>query len=236
MQVLWDADGGHAEITVPLGAEAMTWDEFQPHLHTLKVSLASPAGHHEKEIRFGLREVTWRGKDLLVNGRVVNLRTTRFGLDFPLTGYPATDVESWKQIIRRCREFGLNGIRFHSCCPPEAAFAAAEELGIYLQAECGLWAPFYKDGTFPRYLEEEWVENAWKLLSVCRVACIDENARFHGLVPACLLHWRCDGCAVETLCLRSLEGFCRGHRIHFNGSEGSGAQAVPAYPGLSSEE
>ncbi|MCU0748206.1 MAG: hypothetical protein MUF13_01530 [Akkermansiaceae bacterium] len=155
MPVSWDADGGYAEIIVPLGPDAMTWDEFQPHLHTLKVSLASPAGPHEKEIRFGLREVTWRGKDLLVNGRVVNLRTTHFGLDFPLTGYPATDVESWKQIIRRCQEFGLNGIRFHSCCPPEAAFAAADELGFYLQAECGLWAPFYKDGTFTRYLEEE---------------------------------------------------------------------------------
>ena len=110
---------------------------------------------HSRKITFGLREVTWRGKDLLVNGRVVNIRSTHFGLDFPLTGYPATDVESWKKIIRRCQEFGLNGIRFHSCCPPDAAFTAADELGFYLQAECGLWAPFFKDGVFTRYLEEE---------------------------------------------------------------------------------
>ncbi|CBY13213.1 unnamed protein product, partial [Oikopleura dioica] len=110
---------------------------------------------HDFDVDIGLREITWRGKDPLINGRVVNFRTTHFGLDFPLTGYPATDVESWRKIIRRCKEFGLNGIRFHSCCPPEAAFDAADELGFYLQPECGLWAPFYPDGTFTRYLEEE---------------------------------------------------------------------------------
>lgn len=153
--VRWDARGGAVETTVALGADAKTWDEFQPHLHKLNVMLESPAGTHSKEITFGLREITWRGKDPLINGRVVNFRTTHFGLDFPLTGYPATDVESWRRIIRRCREFGLNGIRFHSCCPPEAAFTAADELGFYLQPECGLWAPFYPDGTFTRYLEEE---------------------------------------------------------------------------------
>jgi beta-galactosidase/beta-glucuronidase len=146
--VRWDATGGTAEVVVPLGADAKTWDEFQPHLHTLNIALESQAGKHA-------REITWRGKDPLINGRVVNFRTTHFGLDFPLTSYPATDVESWKKIIRRCQEFGLNGIRFHSCCPPDAAFTAADELGFYLQPECGLWAPFYPDSTFSRYLEEE---------------------------------------------------------------------------------
>jgi hypothetical protein len=153
--VRWDATGGTAEVVVPLGADAKTWDEFQPHLHTLNIALESPAGKHARELTFGLREITWRGKDPLINGRVVNFRTTHFGLDFPLTGYPATDVESWKKIIRRCQEFGLNGIRFHSCCPPDAAFTAADELGFYLQPECGLWAPFHPDSTFTRYLEEE---------------------------------------------------------------------------------
>jgi beta-galactosidase len=153
--VAWTVNGGEAELIVPLGENARLWDEFAPHLHHLDVALESLAGIHKKRITFGLREVTWRGKDLLVNGKVVNIRSTHFGLDFPLTGYPATDVESWKRIIRRCQEFGLNGIRFHSCCPPDAAFTAADELGFYLQAECGLWSPFSKDGVFTRYLEEE---------------------------------------------------------------------------------
>ena len=153
--VAWQVDGGTAEIVVPLGANAQTWDEFHPHVHSLQVVLESLDGEHAQEVTFGLREITWRGKDPLINGRVVNFRTTHFGLDFPVTGYPATDVASWKRIILRCKEFGLNGIRFHSCCPPDVAFTAADELGFYLQAECGLWAPFYPDGVFTRYLEEE---------------------------------------------------------------------------------
>jgi hypothetical protein len=34
---------------------------------------------------------------------------------------------------------GLNHIRFHSWCPPEAAFAVADELGLYLQIEVASW-------------------------------------------------------------------------------------------------
>ncbi|TWT85054.1 Beta-glucuronidase [Planctomycetes bacterium CA13] len=154
-EVVWQVGGGEAEVVVPLGEDAATWDEFNPQLHRLRAVLQSPLGEHSQEVTFGLREITWRGKEPLINGRVVNFRTTHFGNDFPLTGYPATDVESWQRIIRRCQEFGLNGIRFHSCCPPEAAFTAADELGFYLQAECGLWSPFYTDGVFTSYLEEE---------------------------------------------------------------------------------
>lgn len=154
-QVRWETTGGSAEIVVPLGRDAECWDEFHPKLIKLPLCLNASSGSHETEISFGLREIIWRGKDPLINGKLVNFRTTHFGLDFPLTGCPATDVESWRRIIRRCKEFGLNGIRFHSCCPPEAAFEAADALGFYLQPECGLWAPFYPDGTFTRYLEEE---------------------------------------------------------------------------------
>ncbi|MCK5465649.1 MAG: beta-galactosidase, partial [Bacteroidales bacterium] len=59
---------------------------------------------------------------------------------FPLTGYPPTDVASWEHILNRCKDHGLNHIRFHSWCPPEAAFEAADKLGIYFQVECSSWA------------------------------------------------------------------------------------------------
>ena len=108
----WDATGGETEVTLALGAGAALWDEFQPHLHRIKVLLDAGVVKDTREVTFGLREITARGHDFLLNGRVVNLRTTHFGLDFPLTGFPATDVESWRRIVRRCQEFGLNGIRF----------------------------------------------------------------------------------------------------------------------------
>ncbi|QDU57599.1 Beta-glucuronidase [Aeoliella mucimassa] len=154
-QVDWQHDGGQANVEVVLKPNASTWSEYAPNLQQLQVLLESPVGTDSQQVTFGFREITWQGTTPLINGREVNFRTTHFGLDFPLTGYPATDVESWKQIIRRCQEFGLNGIRFHSCCPPEAAFTAADELGFYLQPECGLWSPFYPDGVFTKFLEEE---------------------------------------------------------------------------------
>ena len=48
-----------------------------------------------RDVSFGFREVTHNDRDLLINGKIVNLRTTHSGGDFPLTGYPATDVASW---------------------------------------------------------------------------------------------------------------------------------------------
>jgi hypothetical protein len=44
------------------------------------------------------------------------------------------------RIFRIARAYGLNHLRFHSWCPPEAAFIAADHTGFYLQVECGSWA------------------------------------------------------------------------------------------------
>jgi beta-galactosidase len=153
--VKWDEYGGWAELEVPLEPGAQTWDEFKPALHTLTVTLKGPDADDSRKVTFGLREITWNDKDLVINGRVVNMRTTHSGGDFPLTGYPATDVESWKKIIRTCQAHGLNGIRFHSWCPPEAAFTAADELGFYLQPELGLWVPFNPGSPYTLYMNEE---------------------------------------------------------------------------------
>ena len=73
----------------------------------------------EAQLPICLREITHNDKDLLINGRPVNLRLTHDGGDFPLTGYPAMDVASWKKIIQTCKDYGLNGMRFHSWCPPK---------------------------------------------------------------------------------------------------------------------
>jgi hypothetical protein len=86
-----------------------------------------------------MREFKVDGQEFVMNGRKTNLRGTHHGGDFPLTGYPPTDVEYWLKVFDTCREWGLNHVRFHSFCPPEAAFAAADETGIYLQIEPGMW-------------------------------------------------------------------------------------------------
>ncbi|HEX3728903.1 MAG TPA: hypothetical protein VHV47_03805, partial [Opitutaceae bacterium] len=151
----WGARGGYAELEVPLGPDAQTWDEFHPVLQHLTLTLTGGGADDARTLTFGLREIGRRDRDLRLNGQPLNLRLTHFGGDFPLTGYPPTDVASWKRIIAVCKAYGLNGMRFHSWCPPEAAFTAADELGFYLQPECGMWAPFNPGSVYSKFLEEE---------------------------------------------------------------------------------
>ena len=153
--VTWDTQGGQAELPVSLGADAQTWDEFHPVLQHLMVLLKGTQADDAKSVTFGLREITHDDKKLLLNGQQMEFRGTHFGGDFPLTGYPATDVASWKKIIQTCKDYGLNGMRFHSWCPPEAAFEAADELGFYLQPECGMWNNISPNSPMSRMLEAE---------------------------------------------------------------------------------
>jgi hypothetical protein len=138
------AGGGHVDVDYPLGEEAALWDEFHPALYRVTVDLeVEEEGviHRDQRIlSFGLRQIAVEGTQITVNGRKTFLRGTLECCIFPLTGYPPTDVESWKRIVGICKAHGLNQIRFHSWCPPEAAFVAADELGFYYQVECPSWA------------------------------------------------------------------------------------------------
>jgi len=139
--VHWNQDGGEAALDVPL-PDAAPWSEFEPALQRLTVSLSRPNAEDSRHLSFGLREIRTDGKQILLNGELFHFRATHDGGGFPLTGYPATDVATWKRILGICKEWGLNGMRFHSWCPPGAAFTAADEIGFYLHPECGMWNSF----------------------------------------------------------------------------------------------
>ena len=153
--VQWDAKGGEAVLEFPAGSFAETWDEFHPVLQRVTIKLKGAKADDTRQLTFGLREIKANDKQFLLNGTEINLRGTHSGGDFPLTGYPATDVESWKKIVQTCKDFGLNHMRFHSWCPPDAAFTAADELGFYIQPECGMWNPFNVGSPISLMLEEE---------------------------------------------------------------------------------
>lgn len=153
--VSWDATGGEGTIAVALPHTTPTWSEFTPVLQHLTLKLSGPSADDRRDLTFGLREIRAEGKHILLNGELFNFRATHDGGGFPLTGYPATDVTTWKRIIGICKAWGLNGMRFHSWCPPEAAFTAADELGFYLQPECGMWNSFDADGKMLAVLNDE---------------------------------------------------------------------------------
>jgi hypothetical protein len=126
----WDIKGGRVDMEVDMRG-AKPWDEFSPQLHELTVTL----GEDSRTVGFGMRNFTPKGSQFTMNGRPLFLRGTLECSVWPLTGYPPTDVPSWQRIYRVMKSYGLNFIRFHSWCPPEAAFAAADLEGIMIQAE-----------------------------------------------------------------------------------------------------
>jgi len=133
--------GGGGATELHLDPKARTWDEFDPHLYVITVELRTSDGMVDRhEVPFGLREIRAEGTQFTLNGRPLFLRGTLECSIFPRTGHPPVDVESWRKVIRTAQAHGLNHLRFHSHCPPEAAFEAADELGMYLHVEASSWA------------------------------------------------------------------------------------------------
>jgi hypothetical protein len=129
------------EVICPMGDHPELWDEFNPNLYKLKVEISDEDNNrHDQEVTFGMREFMANGTQFTINGRPVFLRGTLECAIFPKTGYPPTDTASWMRIFRIARAHGLNHMRFHSWCPPEAAFEAADHTGFYLHVECSSWA------------------------------------------------------------------------------------------------
>lgn len=145
-----DASAGQGRVTAPaacdalgrfeaelrLGAEAPLWSEFNPVLWTVTARLASGA---TVSADCGLREVSVAGRQLRLNGQKLFLRGALDCAIFPRLGHPPTDLPSWREVLGVVKAHGLNHVRFHSWCPPRAAFCAADRLGLYLQVECGTW-------------------------------------------------------------------------------------------------
>ena len=143
------------QIILPLGENTLLWSEHTPNLYTLQAEIEID-GHKETLSRtFGLRTFKANGTRFEVNGEPIFLRGTLECCIFPLTGYPATDREYWEKIYNQCKAHGLNHVRFHSWCPPEAAFEVADRMGIYLQVECGGWTAVGNGGKLDEWFKEE---------------------------------------------------------------------------------
>ncbi|MDQ8205011.1 glycoside hydrolase family 2 TIM barrel-domain containing protein [Pelagicoccus sp. SDUM812003] len=135
----FDGDAQAFETMFSLGPDVQTWDEFNPVVHQLKVAVATETTVAEQTISFGLRKIDAIGRQLTINGRKLFLRGTLDCAVYPRTGHPPLDVDSWRRVYRIIQSHGLNHVRFHSWCPPRAAFTAADELGVYLQVEAATW-------------------------------------------------------------------------------------------------
>ena len=135
-------DAGRTELALdglPLQKGILRWDEEEGNLWTLSVALSNG---EEKTATFGIRTFGDNGRGrLALNGRTIFLRGEANCAVFPQTGYCPMTQQEWTDILKTYRSYGVNCMRFHSHCPPEAAFAAADQLGMLMQPELSHWNP-----------------------------------------------------------------------------------------------
>ena len=134
---------------LPLRKNVKLWDEDEGNLYEVVATLdcgmpAEDGGDSTDEYRtcFGIRSLSDNGSGrLALNGRTIFLRGEVNCAEYPETGHPPMLIPEWKEILLKYRSYGINCVRFHSHCEPEAAFTAADELGMLLQPELSNWNP-----------------------------------------------------------------------------------------------
>lgn len=129
------------EVCLNLGDDPSFWSEHDPVTYTVKAAVCGSCDI--SSVTFGLREITADGMEIKVNGENIHLRGKHDGLVFPLTGAAPTTVEAWYKYLYTVKSWGFNHLRFHTCCPPDAAFAAADMLGVYMQPELPFWGTLH---------------------------------------------------------------------------------------------
>ena len=80
-------------------------------------------------------------------------------------------------------------MRFHSYCPPEAAFEAADQLGFYLQIECGMWNDFRPGGDMVKMLYTETDRIIQAYGNHPSFVLLSASNEAHGRWQQCLPQW-----------------------------------------------
>jgi hypothetical protein len=130
---------GGGTVVIPFAEKEQTWDEFSPVMLSLKVTLTSGRFSDQRTVSYAIRKIGTQNRQFTLNGKPVLFRGPVDECIYPLTGYPPMDKASWIHVLNICKSYGFNFMRFHSWCPPEAAFEAGDELGFCFQIELPLW-------------------------------------------------------------------------------------------------
>ena len=126
-----DIWANHMEYDVSIPEKDVFWDEFHPNCYRLAIS----AGNDYMETTFGMREVGVVDGQLFLNRHPIYFRGAVIDDYFPEWGRMPTDADTWERVFRRLEALGLNHVRFNGYCPTDAAFCAADRVGMYLQPE-----------------------------------------------------------------------------------------------------
>lgn len=139
--VMFSLGGMKFEQEIPLKASCRKWDEEEGNVYTVHAQLL--AGEQlldQRKETFGIRIFgVDEGLRLTLNGRRFFLRGEANCCVFPEEGHPPMTEAEWEKVLKIYTSYGVNCMRFHSWCPPEAAFRAADQLGMMIQPELSHW-------------------------------------------------------------------------------------------------
>lgn len=137
VSIVFPTGVGKTTVEYSLGENPILWSEYSPVIYQLETTIEETG--ERLNTTFGLRSFSADESQFLINGAPTFLRGKHDGLIFPLTGAVPTTVEEWIRIMKISKSYGINHYRFHTCCPPDAAFTAADLLGIYMEPQLPFW-------------------------------------------------------------------------------------------------
>lgn len=148
------ASGSDMKFTV---RGAKFWSAESPDLYRLEISVLDASGRITETVcaKVGLKEVTWDGGVVKVNGRPVKLRGVNHHDITPENGRAVTDAEQWRDV-RLIKGANCNFIRTSHYPPSKALLDACDELGVYVMDEIpfGLGNRFLDDVSYGPILLE----------------------------------------------------------------------------------
>jgi beta-galactosidase len=152
--------GNTTQVSVPAGGTATVtfekawanptlWSPSDPHLYQLSVTtqpVGGPAGGDGQggpggqagdsfSVRFGFREVSVSGIDILLNGEPLMLRGDAWHFMGSVENSRAYATE-WFTMVRAA---GVNYLRLHAMPYPSVFYDVADEMGLLLVAESGIY-------------------------------------------------------------------------------------------------
>lgn len=144
--------GKPVDAVISLSEHTPLWSEHSPALLRLEIEIGGDC----RTVNFGMRNLTAEGLKLKINGDETFLRGKHDGMVFPRTGFAPTETAEWIKVFETAKRYGINHYRFHTCCPPDAAFDAADIMGIYMQPELPFWGTIPEEfGAEHEFLREE---------------------------------------------------------------------------------
>lgn len=150
------------DVDFPVGDNALLWSEHSPNLY--EITLVADDDRYVSIT--GLRDFTAGRDKFLINGKKTFLRGKHDGMVFPKTGFAPCTLDEWLRVMEISKKFGINHYRFHTCCPPDAAFLAADMLGIYMEPELPFWGTITtpEDEGHNQESQDFLVEEGFKML------------------------------------------------------------------------